>query len=530
MPLSFAATEPWAFFIFQLTVSFIFIYLLFKKHKFVFSLPAVTIIFSFIFLIAIALLQMLNPHTITLSKSYFLFTISPFHTLNELNSVFTYMMLFVITAQLFDRFEKIKKLLYTLAVVSSIVMLIGLCFPNGEYVKFFLGSSSLGNFGPFTNRNNAGIFLSMSFFIFVSVTLYNFFKYKKFLIQNKKKEFIIVQTINTLLSLTMLVSVVLTRSRGAMSATFLSIFFFLFMYVYFFSNCLKERIVKLLFIFCFLIISCFAVYENIDAINAYSKRTSGFSEQTRLELYDMAFDILKDYPLTGIGLAAFPVTVDKYFKKELNAYPQYLHSDWLELVTGIGYPLSAVIFILLVMLMIVFFKRIKFLSAGKKVLFMGGLSAIISISIGSIVDFHFHIPANAAVFIVCLAVLCSLPFYKDKRNMNMKINVFFKILMIFVALYLIVFCAENVVFWRYYVFAKNMPKQQQLQYYKKAAFSSENPKYMENYIKDKYNYCVKNKIFVDDNKSEIAKLSYEYLKKYPFSRKISKIYLASIKQ
>lgn len=524
VPLSFAATEPWAFFIFQLTISFIFLYMLFKKHKFCFSLPAVMVFLSFIFLIIIALIQLLNHHTIIQHKSLIPFTVSPFHTLNELNNIFTYMMLFFVSLQLFDRFEKIKKLLYMLMIVSSIVMIIGLCFPNGEYIKFFLGSSSLGNFGPFTNRNNAGTFLSMSFFIFISVTFYNFLKCKKYIIQGKKKEFVIVQIINITLSLMLLISVILTRSRGAMAATFLSIFVFLFLYFYFFSNGLKVRFVKLTTVFLFFLISCFIIYKNIDAINAYSNRTSGLSEQTRIELYKMSLDILKDFPMTGIGVAAFQVTVDKYFEKELNAYPQYLHSDWLELATGIGYPLSIIIFFTFFIFIIILIKRIKFLSDKKKIFFIGLLSAIISISLASTVDFHFHIPANAVLFIICLAVLCSLSFYKDNKNINLELNIFFKMLVVVCVAGLMFFSLKNIISWRCYTFAKNMPKEQKLEYYKKTAFSSENPKYMENYIISKYNYCIKDKSLFDDNKNEIEKLSYEYLKKYPFNKKISKIY------
>lgn len=524
VPLSFAATEPWAFFIFQLMVSFIFLYLLYKKNKFCFSFPAVMVFSSFIFLIIIALIQLLNHHTITQVNSLLLFTASPFHTLNELNSIFTYMMLFFVSLQLFDRFEKIKKLLYVLMIVSSLVMIIGLCFPNGEYIKFFLGNSSLGNFGPFTNRNNAGTFLSMSFFIFVSVIFYTFIKYKKYIMQNKKKEFVTVQTINITLSLMLLLSVVLTRSRGAMAATFLSIFVFLFLYFYFFSNGLKTRFIKLTTVFLFFVISCFIIYKNIDAINAYSRRTGGLSEQTRVELYKMSLDILKDFPITGVGLAAFQVTVDKYFEKELKAYPQYLHSDWLELVTGIGYPLAVMMFFAFFILISTFLKRIKFLSDRKKIFLIGLLSAIISISLASSVDFHFHIPANAVLFIICLSVLCSLSFYKNEKNINLKLNIFFKMLFFIFVVGLMCFSFKNVISWRYYTFAKNMPKQQQLEYYKNAAFSFENPKYMENYIISEYNYCLKNKSLFNGNEKEIAELSYEYLKKYPFNKKISKIY------
>ena len=69
-----------------------------------------------------------------------------------------------------------------------------------------------------------------------------------------------------------------------------------------------------------------------------------------------------------------------------------------------------------------------------------------------------------------------------------------------------------------------MSKQQEIEYLSKAADISNNPRYFENYIITLYNYCAKDKNFVDEKKEILNSLIYKYLKLYPYNKKISKIY------
>lgn len=525
VPLSFAGTEPWAFFIFQSVVFFIFVYLLFTKRNLSFTFPALSVNIIFVIFILLAVVQILNHHTILQQKDFIPFTVSPFHTLKELNSIFTYMMFFIIVNQIFHDSAKIKKLLYLTLTVSAVVMMIGLCFPKGEYIKFFLGTESLGNFGPFTNRNNAGIFLSMSFFVSLALLIYNFLRYQKYLIENKKNDFVIKQIVLITVSLTLLISVILTRSRGAMLATFVSVFIFMLLYVYHFSDNIKQKLYKILFVLAILAVSSFAIYKNIDAINAYSQRTTGMSEATRLKLYDMSFDILKDYPVTGIGFASFPILLNKYLQEDLKAYPEFLHNDWLELLLDVGYPAYAIFLLFVFIIIFISLKRIKFLSYKKKILFIGVFSSCCSVCIGSFVDFHFHIPANAMLFFICLAILCSGSFYRDKKLFNFKNGFLSKIVFCLLIICFITFSYRNVMAWKYYTFSKNMPKDREIEYLDKAVKLSGNPKYIENYIITVYNNAKTNKQDVFAKNGYLYSIVYKYIENYPYNRKISKIFL-----
>lgn len=521
VPLSFAATEPWAFFIFQLITSFIFVYLLFVEKIFKFTLPAVLINIVFILLIFVAGIQIINHHSIIQKGNIIPFTVSPFNTLKELNCIFVYFMLFIFVNQMFYKSDKIKKILYLVTLSSVVVMFLGLCFPSGEYMKFFLGIESIGNFGPFTNRNNAGIFLSMSFFITLSLIIYNSLKYPKYLIENKKSKFLVIQTVNIIISLMLFISIIITRSRGAMLSTAISLIIFLFLYSYYFSKTIKQKILKITVLVLIILPVSFFVYKNIDNINTFSQRTKGKSEQIRLNLYEMSVKILKDYPFTGIGFASFPIVTDKYLEEELNAYPEYLHNDWLELLLDVGYPIYTIFLLIVCALIFLLIKRIGFLSNKKKILFIGLFSACCSVCIGSVVDFHFHIPAVAMIFVICLALLTSVSFYKEKKSINFNNNLLSNLIFCLVILILMFFSFKNVLAWRYYTFSKNMPKQQETEYLDKAAKLSHNPRYIENYIITIYN----NSLEKEEDDERLYSLVYEYIKKYPYNKKISKIFM-----
>jgi hypothetical protein len=241
----------------------------------------------------------------------------------------------------------------------------------------------------------------------------------------------------------------------------------------------------------------------------------------------MSFDVLKDYPFTGIGFASFNIVTDKYLNEDLNdAYPEYLHNDWLELLLDIGYPLYSVFLFFVLIIIFIFLRRIKFLPHKKQILFIGLFSSCCSVCIGSFVDFHFHIPANAMLFFVCFAILSSVSFYKDKKSFNFNNNLLVKFVFCLLIVCSIFLSCKDVMAWKYFVFSKNLPKQQEIEYLDKAANISNNPRYFENYIITLYNYGAKNRELLDEKKEYLKSLIYDYLKLYPYNKKISKIYIS----
>lgn len=516
IPMAFAGTEPWAFLILQTIIFIILSKLLIKKSSYALTKPAIIISSIFILLIAVSFIQILNYQSI-LGKGYFFpFSVCPVFTMQELMMFFVYFALFFIITQYFESSEQQNKILLFITISSLIVAVTGLSFPNGEYVRFFLDNDLNFAFGSFVNRNNAGSFLSVSFFITFAFLLPKFLGYKNF------KHILFV-----LLWLLLIFSIIFTRSRGAMLGTFISLFVFLFLLTWFLSKNIKERIVKLFIICLLFFISSFWLYNNIDTINKFTNRhTGGFSEQARTSLYKAGFDILKDFPYTGVGIGAFSVSVNKYLDIELEQYPKRLHSDWLELLVGIGYPSGILFFILVLITVFLFLIKIKTLDISKKIKFIALLCAVLSMSVSCIIDFHLHIPANAVLFFITLALLSSSSFYKDEIKYY-RFSTVIKIIFCLLFSVTIYFSIKDTMAWRATIFAKKLALENKIKNYEYAVNLSDNPRYA--YALGLFYYdATKDNSFTNEQKKEyfqkVQVLATNNLKKYPFNKDFSYLY------
>ncbi|MDD5021090.1 MAG: O-antigen ligase family protein [Endomicrobiaceae bacterium] len=476
----------------------------------------------FILLIAISCIQILNYHSIIEKGQFFPFSICPIFTLQELMMLVVYFSIFFIITQYFENSEKQNKILLFIIISSFIITLIGLSFPKGEYVQFFLDNKLNFAFGPFVNRNNAGSFLSISFFITLAFVLPNFLSLNRI---NKNYFKLIAFIIFCLLLLT---GTIFTRSRGAMVGTFISLFIFLFLINWYLSKNIKERIVKLSFVCLLFFISFFGLYNNIDTINKFTNRhTGGFSEQARISLYKAGLNILKDFPVTGIGIGAFSISVNKYLNMEIEQYPKRLHSDWLELLVGIGYPAGILFFLLAFFTIFLFLKQIKTLDTAKKIKFIALLCAILSMSISCMVDFHLHIPANAMLFFITLALLSSSTFYKNEVKYY-RFPIVIKIIFCLLFAVTIYFSVKDTTAWRATIFAKKLSLESKIKNYEYALSLSNNPRYAYALGLFYYDATKKDNSFTNEQKKEYFQktqdLTIKNLKKYPFNKDFSYLY------
>lgn len=517
IPLAFAGTEPWAFLILQAGIFIILLKLLIKKTSYSLTKPTIIISSIFVLLIAVSCIQIFNYHTVLEKGQFFPFSICPIFTLQELMMFFVYFALFFIITQYFESSEKQNKILLFIILSSLIVAVIGLSFPNGEYVRFFLDNNLNFAFGSFVNRNNAGSFLSVSFFIALAFVLPKFLEHKNF------KHILFV-----MLCLLLLISIIFTRSRGAMLGTFISLFVFLFLTGWYLSKNIKDKIVKLFIVCLLFFISSVWLYNNFDTINKFTNRhTGGFSEQARTSLYKAGFDMLKDFPYTGVGIGAFSVSVNKYLNMEIEQYPKRLHSDWLELLVGIGYPIGILFFVSVLITVFLFFTKIKTLDTIKKIKFISLLCAILSISVSCMIDFHLHIPANAILFFTALALLSSSTFYKDEVKYY-RLPIVIKIIFCLLFVTTIYFSAKDTMAWRATIFAKKLSLENKIKNYEYALNLSDNPRYAYALGLFYHDATKKEDSFTNEQKKEYFQkaqdLTINNLKKYPFNKDFSYLY------
>ena len=521
IPFAFGGTEPWALFLMQILVFSVLIFTFITKKNYYFTKPSFFIIISFLMLIFFCIVQISNPGTILKIMPFIPFSICPLFTLQELYLFVLYFSLFFIIMQNFENSDKQRKLFYAILIASFAAAITGILFQKGEYIQFLLGIKFSNAFGPFVNRNNAGSFFGASFFIAMAVFLPKFTRFEKI-----RKNFFKFSA-GAILCIFLFITSILTKSRGSMLGLFISFFIFLFILSWIMSSQIKKKILYLFFVTVLFLFSSFIIYKNIDAINNFSGRNAGgFSEQARISLYKAGFNMLNDFPLTGTGIGAFSMGTGKYLDIQLNDFPRRIHSDWLELLVGIGYPAGILFFIIALCTVYFFLKRIKNFNNEKKIKFTALLCAVFSISVSCLVDFHLHIPANAFIFFTVLALLSSYSFNKNKI-IYYKLPYFIKISFCLLFGATVYFSANDAIAWRNITFANKLSLENKINNYESALELSPNPVYAYNlimfYIQSLENDSLNRQIKYEYYKKALS-LTEKYLTIYPFNSNFSYLY------
>jgi hypothetical protein len=126
---------------------------------------------------------------------------------------------------------------------------------------------------------------------------------------------------------------------------------------------------------------------------------------TRDELYKSTIPLIKKFPLAGTGLGTFTDVYPRVKPDDFKGHFDNAHNDWIELLVETG-AIGLILAILAVG--IYFFSLIKVLRKRDdpyvKGLGVGVLGSSAAIFAHSMVDFNFHLPANAILFAVILGL------------------------------------------------------------------------------------------------------------------------------
>jgi O-antigen ligase len=136
------------------------------------------------------------------------------------------------------------------------------------------------------------------------------------------------------------------------------------------------------------------------------RQTSLVSEVSRIEVGRDALEIVREYPLTGTGAGSFTSAFPMYDSGKIGSWHyKHVHNDYLQFASEFGLPGLAML-AGIVLLSVWQSARAQFKRNDRFVSGLGcGVSmALIAILIHTAVDFNLQIPANAATFVVILAM------------------------------------------------------------------------------------------------------------------------------
>ncbi len=133
---------------------------------------------------------------------------------------------------------------------------------------------------------------------------------------------------------------------------------------------------------------------------------TGLSDKAvRKNVYLTSIPIVDEFPLVGTGLGTFSDIYPKYQPQFIDQFLEHTHNDWLELAIETGF-IGLLIFVCGMVAYFFHFVRLwlKRDDSFPIGIGLGVMGATAAMSFHNLVDFNFHIPANAFMYSVILGI------------------------------------------------------------------------------------------------------------------------------
>ena len=198
----------------------------------------------------------------------------------------------------------------------------------------------------------------------------------------------------------MIAALLTTASRGGTLALMVGLIFMGGMII---TRFLRTRKAVILLLSLSLVCS----YVSYTAIDRVLERFQRFelNLEDRLIIAKNTFQMAKAFPLTGSGLGTFEFIFPGYQGYITDRRVDYAHNDWVQLFAetgGIGLMILGGGFLWFMGHSIVLWrKRRNSFSVG---IGLGGLGAMVAVAVHSLMDFSLHIPANALLLTLIVAI------------------------------------------------------------------------------------------------------------------------------
>ncbi|MEK9130353.1 MAG: O-antigen ligase family protein, partial [Patescibacteria group bacterium] len=364
-------------------LTIIFIYSCIKNQTFIYKKSPIHLLLGiFLFFIFLSTIFSLDKHIAFLGD---------YLTYEGFFSWLCYIILFFLANLYFNSEKEIKKLFLILSIPLFFVSL----FAIGEYFFHWQimewhqdkGNRVLSFLG---NPSFLGVYLVLLLPIYI-----NFLRLKE--LNWKLRNYLIILNVISIISL------FATFSRGAWLGFCIAIFFLIFINFKTIINFLQQQKIKAILIILMLIIGCWTlinyttfgqqITDRIKFSFIQDPTTKVSTSSGRILLWKQTINLIKDYPLFGVGPDNFATSIPKYFLPEWHLYfglqAEKAHNEFLNLwaTMGIGTVLSY-----LIILIYFFFKSISYIykkiekNYSQHILIQGILAGII----GYLFTMQFH--------------------------------------------------------------------------------------------------------------------------------------------
>jgi len=339
------------------------------------------------------------------------FSLSPYDSLMSLPEGFVYAGLFTLSLLVINTQKRAEQVIWAVvlaaafqAMYGSVMTLTGLEYGLFVEKEHYRGVAT----GTYVNRNHLAGYLELSIALGVGLLLAQTTDYKGSLRQRLRQLVRMLLSSKVLLRLLLailVIALVLTRSRMGNTAFFASLMVTGGIALFMMRNKTKSTTIllgSLLVIDIAIVGTFFGVEKVAQRLQSTSSQTESRDEVTR-----DTFDMFLAHPITGVGAGAFTHVYPVYKQDDITTPLLYkhAHNDYAQFLAEFGLPATVALF---VMALWSLGWGISAMRQRNSQFYQGvGFAttmAIIAIGIHSTVDFNLQIPANAATFVLILAL------------------------------------------------------------------------------------------------------------------------------
>jgi O-antigen ligase len=348
-------------------------------------------------------------------------SIHPHASLTELLKIMSYLGIFLVIVNFVDSKRKLVQISTTIAFCGVIVALLAIAQKVGQAPKIYwfwepVFKKDGSFFGPFVNPNHFAGYMEMVIPVAIGLFIWQWRNllrsqakgFREFLINIGSEKgcklilfsFLIVLMVGVLF---------LSRSRGGVASFLGSMIFLLFMV----NKREKGRRSLLILLGLLICIFSFLIWMGIrpllEEFSTIRDVSGDYDVQYRFQNWKDATNMFRGFPVFGAGLGTFASIFPKYKTSSLQYYYLFLENDYLQLVCEMGiagfgiFLWFAMSFVRVIQLGDSKYRSGK-ISSVQYISLYGCLPSIIAIMIHSFWDFNIHIPSNATLLSMLLAL------------------------------------------------------------------------------------------------------------------------------
>ena len=345
------------------------------------------------------------------NSSWGVLTLTPYQTRSELLILLTCCLAFFLGTMVSGERARKRRLMHALVALGAAEALYGLIqyLANWQNIFWYAKKYDLQEAtGTYINRNHFAGLLEMVLPFAVGLAIY---EGEKLGGERNHRSRRVAGTSSNLAKMTLwlgvavviVAAIVFSRSRMGILCACASLIVVLGL------NGLQKKAVPLGVTGAFLVLSLsFASWIGLrPALNRFENVGQEFSSQneTRLSVWPGAVELIRQRPLIGSGLGAFPIAYTAFQSTFLTRFLNHAHNDYLEFSADLGIPAAVALFAAIVWVLcrgIRTFLRAE--SRFERNTALACVGSIATILLHSLTDFNLHIPANALVLATILGI------------------------------------------------------------------------------------------------------------------------------